>query len=70
MTRIQPECFIECYKHGKNNIKHYKYWVTDDTKPEFCSPYVVALFLIKPTKIPLTERLEARKVNNNLKLAI
>jgi len=62
MTRIQPECFIECYKHGKNNIKHYKYWVTDDTKPELCSPYVVALFLIKTQTTTLEERLINRAI--------
>jgi hypothetical protein len=64
MTRIQPECFIEVYKHSKTNTKYYDFWITDTHKPEFCSSQVVALFLIKPTNIPLAERLEARKVNN------
>lgn len=68
MSRIQPECFVECYKHSENNIKQYNFWVTDDNKPEFCSNYVVALFLIKPQSTTLAERLEARKVNNNLNL--
>jgi len=64
MTRIQPECFIEVYKHSKTNTKYYDFWITDTHKPEFCSSQVVALFLIKTQTTKLAERLEARKVNN------
>jgi hypothetical protein len=59
MTRIQPECFIEVYKHSKTNTKYYDFWITDTHKPEFCSSQVVALFLIKPQ----TTTLEARLIN-------
>lgn len=69
MTRIQPECFIECYANSKDLSFGYE-------KPESIlylfeeleytkdsqNYYTTALFLIKPTPIPLAERLEARRL--------
>jgi hypothetical protein len=67
MTRIQPKCFIECYKHGENNIEQYKFWILADYYPENkCTENTVAVFLVQEVQTTLTERLEARKVNNNL----
>jgi hypothetical protein len=59
---------MEVYKHPETMVRHYKILITNDIIPEFCSNYIVALFLIKPQSTTLAERLEARKVNNNLNL--
>ena len=61
MTRIQPECFVECYKHVNNYIEQYKFWITDSYYSQSkCSENTVAIFLIKPQLTTLAERLEAR----------
>lgn len=61
MTRIQPEYFIECYKHINNHIKQYEFWILDDFTPErICSKETVAIFLAKPQSTSLAERLDAR----------
>ena len=73
MTRIQPECFIECYtdkllneprQEKIDNIEYLEHEL-EYTKECF-SFYTTAIFLIKPQSTTLAERLEARKVNNNL----
>lgn len=73
MTRIQPECFIEVWKgeYGFICQEHCQtIWqlqssISGDEHNDMYGT-TIALFLIKPTNIPLAERLEARKVNNNL----
>jgi hypothetical protein len=71
MKRIQPECFIYMWRGSTDFIHQYyplpfkhKNWVLTKSYLQPHTP--IALFLIKPTSIPLAERLEARKVNNNL----
>jgi hypothetical protein len=45
MTRIQPEAFIEVYKHGENDIKQYQFWILKDYYPENkCTENTVAIF--------------------------
>jgi hypothetical protein len=62
MTRIQAECYIEVWRLQD---------IYSVEKP--CSikcleilKSTIAIFLIKPQSTTLAERLEARKVNNNL----
>jgi hypothetical protein len=67
MTRIQPEAFIEVYKHGENDIKQYQFWILKNYYPENkCTENTVAIFLVQEVQTTLAERLEARRVNNNL----
>ncbi len=82
MTRIQPEYFIEIYRddystNQEDSIKHN----SDADTPIFVIDFLIselelsvslnfttiAIFLIKRQQSTLAERLEARKVNNNLK---
>ena len=75
MTRIQPECFIEVWKSGSLIMPYVKPIPMKMLLPELSNTLymkqnkTIALFLIKPTNIPLAERLEARKVyqQNNVK---
>jgi hypothetical protein len=74
MTRIQPECFIEVWK-GINTTSGTCYLEDEEElgyaldATEDLGYKTIALFLIKPTSIPLAERLEARKAyqQNNVK---
>ena len=70
MKRIQPECFIEVweYRKSKYNTKpvDIDYMPSELRKAKMLYVNIIAVFLIKRTTIPLAERLEARKVNNNL----
>jgi len=68
MTRIQPEFFIECYTDAPLNaprqekINAIEFLEDEVAYTEDCpGVYTTAIFLIKPTTIPLAERLEARK---------
>jgi hypothetical protein len=75
MTRIQSECFIEVweYQNGDIDCTTEPYPIESlqsdlrDTKVE--GHKTTAVFLIKPSNIPLAERLEARKLyqQNNVK---
>jgi hypothetical protein len=74
MTRIQPECFVEVWRNKRINVTleqslptSMKELFFDLKETEYWNNVTIALFLIKPTNIPLAERLEARKVNNNYK---
>jgi len=75
MTRIQPECFIEVWIGSTDtiiyeSIKKIKVKKLAVGATSYAGGKTIALFLIKPQSTTLSERLEARKVNNNLKLAI
>ena len=69
MTRIQPECFIEVWKTQVSLYQDKISTIENLENKLWCTKKLngvtFALFLIKPTDIPLAERLEARKVNNN-----
>ena len=71
MTRIQPECFIECWR-GEYGFVHEEPFepicnmessISGDESNDAYGT-TIALFLIKPTTIPLSQRLEARGLNN------
>ena len=70
MTRIKPESFVECWEHRESGTFNTAY--PDDITnlqselkdTHFGGHKTIALFLIKPTSIPLAERLEARGLNN------
>jgi hypothetical protein len=71
MTRIQPECFIEVWKGitGKvfyEDCRKIKRKESVTFATTIVLAHTIALFLIKPQSTTLAERLEARKVNNNL----
>jgi hypothetical protein len=71
MTRIQPECFIEVWRGitGKvfyEDCKKIKKKEDVVFATSFVLANTIAIFLIKPQLTTLAERLEARKVNNNL----
>jgi len=73
MTRIQPEYFMEVWTNGRYENQSYlpfpiralnRHLKETKRKGKIIN---IALFLIKTTNIPLSQRLEARKVNKNLK---
>ena len=66
MTRIQPECFIQFFKYVENSYMFQVYPISKVGLAEH-NDATYALFKIKPQSSTLAERLEARKVNNNLK---
>jgi hypothetical protein len=74
MTRIEPECFVECWRNKRINgtleqslPTSIKELFFDLKETEYWNNLTIALFLIKPQPTTLAERLEARKVNKNLK---
>jgi hypothetical protein len=67
MTRIQPECYIQVFNTVKNKYVTRPVVISDLND---CLKFTInihgktiALFLIKPTSIPLAERLEARRLS-------
>jgi hypothetical protein len=71
MTRINPKCYIEIWSNGAYTIAGRYALEMDSLSYQLSATverglYTVALFLIKPQSTTLAERLEARKVNNNL----
>jgi len=73
MTRIKPECFVEVWRENtisnitfRSKLLQLKHLYVSLSLSRYTNCKTIALFLIKPTTIPLAERLEARKVNNHL----
>ncbi len=70
MARIQPECFVEVmsFTTGNTNYSSAPHLIKNLVYNLNCTlrygGTTIALFLIKPTNIPLSQRLEARGLNN------